>query len=67
MATYKEEQNLLSLKTRYAIRCSCGKTTTIYPFENRNKKICKWCGHYVYMKKEEQFKETLKRLINENK
>lgn len=61
--TYKEEQRLLDTKTKYRIKCKCGHTVMIYPFEHRKRKICDWCGKYVYANEKEQFKDAINLLL----
>ena len=50
---YKEKQSMY-------VPCKCGcKTNRIYEFMG-TKKICNWCGNYVYINKEEEFKDRLR-------
>ena len=48
---------------KYKIKCPCGHTVVIFPMEHRNKKICSWCGHYVYLNEKEKFKDLLRRKL----
>lgn len=59
----KEEQILINKKKQYQIYCKCGHHTYIYPMEKRNKKICTWCGNYIYIDKKTEFKERLGNLL----
>ena len=45
-------------------KCSCGHSVYIL---KGSKKICSWCGHYVYASPLEQFKDKLKEMMNKNK
>lgn len=56
----------ISKNTRY-----CGFCGHSMLFQNRTKRrMCKWCGHWAYKSKEDEFKykilESKKRLENEN-
>lgn len=55
---------LEAIRRKYRYKCSfCGWLNTIYPFEKREKKICRNCGHYVYSNKEAEFKDKLKEVM----
>nr|DAE91238.1 MAG TPA: alpha-aminoadipate carrier protein [Caudoviricetes sp.] len=43
--------------------CRCGHSVVIYPFEKRIKKLCSWCGEYVYINEREEFKDKLMKLL----
>lgn len=47
----------------FKIYCSCGHSMVIFPFEKKNKKVCSYCGKYVYTNKQEEFKERLSVLL----
>ena len=56
-----EEERLAEERRKYKHTCShCGWSNLIYPFEKKDKKICKNCGHYVYINKQAEFKDKLK-------
>lgn len=38
---------------KYKYYCKCGNSAIIYPFEKRQKKLCDWCGNYIYANKRE--------------
>lgn len=40
------------------VQCKCGHKTVI-PFRV-DKQICRWCGHYVFRDKKEEFKYRMK-------
>lgn len=44
---------------KYKVYCKCGHSMVIYPFEHIDKKICSWCGHYVYKNDLVKFKDLL--------
>lgn len=52
---------------KYSHKCRCGHSLTIYPFEEKNKKICGWCGKYVYINETEEFKDKLRNLLGGTK
>lgn len=52
-----EKLSIESQKNKY--KCNCGHSVVIYPFEKKTKKICNWCHNYVYISKEEEFKDKL--------
>ena len=52
--------------SNYKYYCKCGHTVVIYPMENKVKKICSWCGNWVYIDKKVEFKEKFGRMrVNE--
>lgn len=55
---------LIDEKCKYRVYCKCGHSIFIYPFEKKEKKLCDWCGHYVYMNKRVEFIDRLKKMIN---
>lgn len=61
--TEKEIQKLQDLAHDYQIQCKCGTKTVIYPYEKRDKKICRNCGHYVYANEKTKFEDTLKKYM----
>ena len=52
-------RKILNEREEFKIYCSCGHGVVILPFEHKNKKICSYCGKYVYKDKKEEFKERL--------
>jgi len=50
-------------KDKFKVYCKCGHPVHIYPFERKNKKVCSWCGHLVYINEKEKFKEKMEGLI----
>lgn len=47
---------LMNETVKHRYKCKCGNTVTIYPFEHIERKICDWCGYYVYKDPKEQSK-----------
>lgn len=58
----KEQEDLIEEKDKFKYYCKCGHYTHIYPFERINKKICSWCGNYIYVSKKEEFKDRLRKV-----
>lgn len=58
-----EEDKLINEKDKYKFYCKCGHYTYIYPMEQKNKKVCSWCGNYIYVSKKAEFKERLGKMI----
>lgn len=56
------KEKLLRNKRKYKYYCKCGHHVIIYPFEKKKKKICSWCGYYVYANKKEEFKDRLRKV-----
>lgn len=47
-------------RTKYTVYCKCGHSVIFFPFEKEKKKICSYCGYYVYYNKKDEFLEKLK-------
>lgn len=59
--TPESEARLEDIRRKYKYKCPrCGWFNIIYPFEKKDKKVCKNCGHYVYINKQAEFKDKLK-------
>lgn len=57
----EDETRLENVRRQFKYKCECcGWFNVIYPFEKRDKKVCKNCGHYVYTSKQAEFKDKLK-------
>lgn len=50
-------------RTKYKIYCKCGHSMIFYPIEKKDRKLCEWCGHYVYKDKRIEFKYRLNKLL----
>lgn len=55
---------LIDEQDKHKHYCNCGHYVYIYPFENKTKKLCTWCHNYVYKDKKEEFKEKIRRRLN---
>lgn len=44
--------------------CNCGHSILIYP--PATKRICSWCGHYVFKDKNEEFRYRLKEQLKKH-
>lgn len=51
------------MKKQNEVICSCGWKNLI--LGRHNKVICRNCGNYVYLRKEDEFKDKLKNAIKE--
>lgn len=54
-----ESSKLSNERTKYKVYCKCGHSMILYPCEHKIKKICTWCGNYVYKNDLEKFKDLL--------
>lgn len=52
-------KKLVDERTRFRIYCDCGHSMIIFPFEHKKKKLCRYCGRYAYINKQEEFKDRL--------
>lgn len=52
-------KRMIEERAKFRIYCDCGHSMVLFPFEHRNKKICSYCGKYVYKNEKEKFKEKL--------
>lgn len=60
----KTEARLEEVRRKHKYKCiHCGWFNVIYPFEKRDKKVCKNCGRYVYINKQAEFKDKLKEVM----
>lgn len=55
--TFKEDNRYFQERTNYKVKCKCGHTMTIRP--TNKKKLCSWCGNYVYREAKDEFKNIL--------
>lgn len=58
MMTIQEFERQADEYDKVKIRCKCGHRVIVPMWVD--KKICSWCGHYVYRNKQLEFKEKLK-------
>ena len=61
--TFSTNDKMLEERTKYKVYCKCGHSMVFYPMEHKEKKLCSWCGHYVYKDKKVEFNDKLNRLI----
>lgn len=67
MNQFKKDTKKFNMYSDLSVKCKCGHSVVMYNFD---KKLCGWCGKYVYKDKQTEFKYKLKnkmkgRLINE--
>jgi len=55
--SWKDESKIFDSITKCRVKCKCGHTTVL---ANKDRKICTWCGHYVYKTPRIEFKYKLK-------
>lgn len=56
---YSNNAKILKERAKYRVYCKCGHSMLIYPFEHKDKKICKHCGCYAYRNELVKFKDIL--------
>lgn len=61
--TNKELAKKINEISKYKYYCKYGHPVVIYPMESKKKKICSWCGNWVYSDKKVEFKEKLGGII----
>ena len=54
---YKSEIKLLEVISNNTVKCKCGHSISF--LDKSEKKICNWCGNYVYKNKKLEFIEKL--------
>ena len=59
------KENATNSLEDYKVKCTCGHSVIIFPIDKKGYKICSWCGHKVYRDKQEQFKNVIRRKLNE--
>lgn len=57
-----DNEKVIDEKNKYRFYCKCGYSVTIYPFEKYQRKLCVWCGNYIYANKKEEFKDNLRKV-----
>ena len=48
---------------KYKIMCKCGRK--VFEGLKRDKQLCDWCGNYVYRNKQAEFKDKMKKRLNQ--
>ena len=64
MKTIEEIEKYRTHIARNSVMCKCGRKIAI-PY-CIDKKVCDWCGHYVYRTPELEFKYKLEKEIRKN-
>ena len=59
--TVKEYERMTDELDKVKYRCKCGRRVVIPKREN--KKLCTWCGNYVFRDKRDEFEYRLKEKI----
>jgi hypothetical protein len=61
MKKYNVSDKVTQEFTKYRVYCkNCGHTMLFLPFENKQKKVCSWCGYAVYINDKIEFEDKLK-------
>lgn len=64
--TIKEDSVLANEKRKMKIECpNCRHLVNFYAFEHVNKKICRYCGIYVFKDKKDEFNYKMKQKMKE--
>lgn len=58
---FKSDTKKFRMYADNTYKCKCGHSITIPNFIN--KKLCTWCGNYVYKNKKEEFRDKLKNVM----
>lgn len=59
---YRFMTDKLNEMTRNTFKCECGHSVVIIP--TRTKKLCSWCGRWVFRSKIEEFKFRVREQLN---
>lgn len=62
--TNKEIAILTKYMVEASVKCKCGHTVLVP--RRIDKKICTWCGNYVFRNKEDEFKYRLEEMRKNN-
>lgn len=52
---FRNDDKLMEEASKYKYQCKCGHVVVIYPFEGKNKKLCRWCNRYVFTSSKDEF------------
>ena len=58
-----EDERLAEERRKHTYICKCGHRIVIYPCYHETRKLCSFCGNYVHINKQEEFKYKMKGLI----
>lgn len=59
--TIKEDTRYFNERAKHKVKCKCGHTVSIPSF--MNKKLCTYCGKYIYKEAKDEFKDILLRKL----
>lgn len=62
---FEKIEKMMNVATDNTYKCSCGHSVPIYPFEHVERKLCRWCGYYVYTDAEKQKKYNFETKLKE--
>lgn len=66
--TFKEIKDKEDIQSKYKIRCKCGHIMVLV---GKDRKMCRWCGHWVYKSPQIEFRykltDKLKKEANEKR
>ncbi len=57
---YNVSEKFEDVRSKYRIYCKCGHSMVFFPYEKETRKLCTYCGHFVYKNKEEEFYTKMK-------
>lgn len=57
-----KEEIIDSYYSQFKVKCKCGHVVVISPINT--KKLCSFCGNYIYRDKKDEFKERMKEKLN---
>lgn len=64
--TMKEDSVLAYIKRQMKIECpNCRHLINFYAFEHVDKKLCRYCGVYVFKNKQDEFNYKMKQKMKE--
>lgn len=55
--SFKEDERYFIERSKYKVKCKCGHSMVMKP--TAKKKLCDWCGHYIYREAKDEFKNIL--------
>lgn len=64
--TFKEDSDLANEKRKMKLECpNCRHLINFYAFEHVDKKLCRYCGVYVFKDKKDEFNYKMKQKMKE--
>lgn len=67
MSNYKNDTKLMNMYTEITVYCSTCGHPMLFPAFGSDRKVCKWCGHYVYRNEKTKFQYKVKEEIKKVK